>query len=248
MVCDGRHLRSVLAGAACGAVIAAGAGGARAAGPLRGDPAAVALAHAVERAFSRVTSYSEVEHDFVFMRARAGRHGVFSWSWGRGAAPAGWVHATEHATVDLRAGRVVWASDVLVPDRLACAMGRCVRYPSVEVLVDSHGQFFRFGVTGCFYGLTGSVPLHPGELAYSVSGFVLDPLHGRHTTLLRYLYQWDAERGAGETDVVDNATMLVSSGQTSLYPTAGDPHFVFSFSLAYPARRPAPPRVRLCGS
>jgi hypothetical protein len=221
------------------ATLLAGAGGAFAGASLTGDPDGIRIAHDVERAYLKVSSYTVTERGFVFMRARAGRHGFFDWNWGVGTAPAGWVRAI-----------VVWMRDDLTPAR-ACSGHRCVRYPGAEVLVDPHGQYFRFGsagTSGCFYRLSGTVPVHSGDSAYRISGFMLDPGYQRAQVLLNYDYQWDATRRAGETDVVSDATVLVTSGQVDLSAWGAEPSFIFGFTLGYPAAHPREPHVALCPS
>lgn len=215
---------------------------------LTGDRAGISIAHAVLRAFAKVTSYTVVEHRFVFMRARSGPRGVFDWNWGVGSAPATWVPATEHELVVTHAGSVVWTRDNLTPDSRVCSGKACVRYPDVQVLVDRHGQYFRFASTRCYYPLTGTVPLHPGDPAYRIQGFMLDPGYRRTHVLLNYDYQWDAHRRAGETDVVSDATKLVESGQTDLLGWGSEPSFIFSFALRYPRAAPPEPHVSLCAT
>lgn len=216
--------------------------------PLTGDHRGISIAHAVLRAFSTVTSYTVTEHRFVFMRARAGAHGFFAWSWGAGVAPHSWAAATEHEVVVTHRGKIVWMRDNLTPDYRICSGRSCVRYPDVQVLVDRHGQYFRFAGTRCYYRLTGTVPLHAGDPAYRIQGFMLDPGHRPGQVLLNYDYQWDAHRRAGETDVISDATALVQSGQVDLLGYGTVPSFIFSFALRYPRTTPAQPQVRLCSS
>jgi hypothetical protein len=252
MVRDGRRPRLKAMCLILGLVTSlAGTGVALAAASLTGDPDGIRIAQNVERAFLKVTSYTVTEHKFVFMRARAGRHGYFDWNWGVGAAPAGWVRATEHELVVTHRGTVVWMRDDITPDTRACSGHQCVGYPGVEVLVAPHRQYFRFGsaaTSGCYYHLSGTVPVHSGDPAYRISGFMLDPGYQRTQVLLNYDYQWDANRRAGETDVVSDATALVTSGQVDLSAWRGEPSFIFAFALGYPATHPREPRVALCRS
>lgn len=213
---------------------------------LTGDRAGISIAHAVQRAFAKLSSYTVTEHRFVFMRSRAGAHGFFDWNWGVGTAPAGWVRATEHELVATHAGKVVWMRDNLTPESSSCSGHNCVRYPDVQVLVDRRGQYFRFARTRCYYRLTGTVPLHPGDPAYRIQGFMLDPGHQRNRVLLNYLYWWDSHRRAGETDVVSKSTALVLSGQVDLLGWGSEPTFIFAFALGYPHGAPVEPHVTLC--
>ena len=230
------------------AALALCAGAALAAAPLTGDPNAISIAHAVQRAFAKVSSYTVTEQRFVFMRSRAGSHGYFDWNWGVGNAPAGWVRATERELVVTHQGRVVWMRDNISPATRYCSAHHCVRYPDVQVLVVGSGQYFRFANTSCYYRLTGTVPLHPGDPAYRIAGFMLDPGYQRKQVLLNYDYTWDAHRRAGETDVVSDATSLVSSGQVDLSAYGSEPSFIFAFWLGYPASHPRQPHVALCHS
>jgi hypothetical protein len=252
MVSDGRRPRVKALGLILGmATILAGTGAAFADASLTGDADGIRIAHDVERAYLTVTSYTVTERRFVFMRARAGRHGYFDWNWGVGTAPAGWVSATERELVVTHQGRVVWMRDDLTPNARACSGHRCVRYPGVEVLVEPHGQYFRFGsaaTPGCFYRLSGTVPVHSGDPAYRLSGYMLDPAYQRTQVLLNYDYQWDANRRAGETDVVSYTTRLVTSGQVDLSAWGTEPSFIFGFTLGYPATHPREPPVALCHS
>jgi hypothetical protein len=228
-----------------------GTGPAAARTSLTGDADGSRIAHDVEHAYLTVTSYTVTERRFAFMRARSGRHGYFDWNWGVGAAPAGWVSATERELVVTHRGRVIWVRDDLTPDVRACSGHRCARYSSVEVLVEAHGQYFRFGsaaTSGCFYRLSGTVPLHAGDPAYRISGYMLTPDYQRTQVLLNYDYRWDANRRAGETDVVSYATRLVTSGQVDLSAWGSEPSFIFAFTLGYPASHPREPRVALCQS
>ena len=193
MVSDRRRPRVKALGLLLGvATILAGTGGGlRQRGPDRRCDG-IRIAHAVQRAYLTVTSYTVTEHRFVFMRARAGRHGYFAWNWGVGHGPSRLGGATEHELVVTHRGKVVWMRDNLTPDVRACSGHRCVRYPNVEVLVDPHGQYFRFGsaaTSGCYYRLTGTVPVHPGDPAYRIPGYMLDPGYQRAQVLLNYDYQ-----------------------------------------------------------
>jgi hypothetical protein len=252
MVRDGHRPRVRALGLILGLVtILAGTAVAFANASLTGDQDGIRIAHDVERAYLKVTSYTVTEHGFVFMRARAGRHGFFDWNWGVGTAPAGWVSATEHELVVTHRGTVVWMRDDLTPDARFCSGHRCVRYPGVEVLVEPHGKYFRFGsaaTSGCFYHLNGTVPVHPGDPAYRIAGFMLAPAYQRTQVLLNYDYQWDANRRAGETDVISYAAVLVTSGQVDLSAWGAEPSFIFGFTLGYPATHAREPRVPLCPS
>jgi hypothetical protein len=251
MLRDGRRRLRILCPVLLLGAGALGGGAVAARAAVSGDRNGVSIARTVQRAFAKLSSYTVTEHRFVYMKAQSGHHGFFDWNWGIGAGPAGWVGATEHELVVTHHGTVVWVRDDLTPDTRACSGQRCVRYPDVEVIVDSHGQYFRFGsaaTSGCVYRLTGTVPLHPGDPAYRISGYMLDPGYQRTQVLLNYDYQWDANRRAGETDVVSDATALVTSGQVDLSAWRAEPSFIFSFALGYPATHPREPRVALCRS
>jgi hypothetical protein len=231
------------------AFAAAGGIAVAASAPPTGNRQAISFERSVAARYRTVPAVREARRGFAVFFSEIGRRSYFSWQWGAGVVPRGWVHATEHVTAALRRGRVVWAQEVLVPPR--CRSGFCTTVP-VEIVVTRAGQFWRFDLRGrtfrCFRALGGTTPLPYGSPWVTVSGDFAPLVRRGGTVIVRSTYPWDPGQTATEIDVNSAASRLLESDRVSV--SRGGPRkpaFRFTTSFENLARTPAAPRVPLCG-
>lgn len=235
-----------------GLTLLVGAGGAlAAASATSGNPSGIALAHAQQRAYSKVAGYSYTQTGFVSMRDQEGRTSFFSWSWGTGLVPHGWARATEHGFLALRHGIAQWWRDDLTPPPCRRA-GICNEIP-VEIVAERSGRFFAFGDARnhtCYGHLNGGIPIAIGKPAIAVVGDYRAPVPRGATELLTYSYPWlgRPHELATETDVISRSSLLTESGHVRVPRGSrqGEPAFTFSFSDSSPQPAQPAPRINLC--
>ncbi len=224
-----RRTRLTALGAlACAGGALALATGALASSPAQGNPQGIKLATRAAAAFARIPALTYSEQGF-FQISTAG--GSISYLYGSGGLQRGFSWASEHATVALSGGRVVWWRDDLTP------VGGSAK--PVELVATGRGVFSALGNGGdhsCFERVSGSVPYSPGYPVYSING-----RYKNGASPLRSVYRWfNTDQIATETDdLAGNG--LITSGHVSV---AGGPSF--SFSNAFPGGPGPAPLIHLC--
>lgn len=241
--------RSVALRALCALVLAAAASGLAAAspafaspaysGPVQGNPQGVRLAERALEVFSRIPAFTYTEQGFFQMNTVAGKTRSFSYAYGYGALQPGFVWASEHGTVALRANQVVWWRDELTP--LANPSGHEV---PVELVANSQGVFSAYGSASrhtCFSRVQGSVPYPYGGAAYSSNG-----RYANGSSPLHSIYRWwQTNQLASESDVIDPSGQI-TSGRVSVAPGSGLAGFTIDFTNSFPSSAGAAPRIDLC--
>jgi hypothetical protein len=204
------------------------ASAALASSPAQGNPQGVKLAERAAAAFARVPAMTYSEQGF-FQISTTGQS--IAYYYGSGGLQRGFSWASEHATVALSGGRVVWWRDDLTP------MGGSAK--PVELVATRDGVFSALGNGGdhsCFERVTGSVPYSPGGSVYSSAG-----RYENGTSPLRSVYRWfNTDQLATETDSLAGDG-LITSGHVSV---AGGPSF--SFSNSFPGGPGPAPLIHLC--
>ena len=222
-----------------------GLGAAVAAASVGGNAQGIALARRQLGAYRKLPAETVTERGYVAINDAEGKTSFFQWQWGSGALPHGWVPATEHAVVALRAGRIVWWRDDLTPP--ACHVGLCGEQP-VDVVIDHKGAFFAFGTAArhtCYGKLRGSTPASVGATWVAVRGIFSAPVTHGSKVALTYTYPWGKVQTATETDTISQQTLLDQSGVIQV-SGGGLPAFTVHFTNGHPAKAPAAPKVTLC--
>ncbi len=231
------------AAAACGLVVVlAAAGTALAASGATGNSHAIALARTEARAYTHVRVEKYKQTGFIDMNDQEGKTSFFYYNWGQTTLTPGWVWASEHATVVLKHGRIVWWRDDLTPP--PCTGGGICHQIPVELLLDHNGAYYAFGSAAhhsCFGKLFGSLPQHVGALWDQVFGHYSAPASGPGVVKLTYTFPYGKGRTMRETDTISTHTHLAKSAR--LVITGG--HTIRD-SDAYPSTLPRTPTVNLC--
>lgn len=213
-----------------------------AAGPT-GDPKAIALARAEARAYTRIPAENYTQTGFIEMTDQEGRTSYLSYLWGQTRLRPGWAWATEHGTIALRRGRILWWRDQLTPP--PCHLvGVCHQIP-VELVAERVGAFWAFGDSAnhtCFSRLRrGSTPVTVGEIADQTLGRFSAPVLGNGTVTLTYAIPYGRGATMHVTDIDSASTHLTLLSHWVI--TGG--HQTRS-SFDYPSRTPAAPKVNRC--
>jgi hypothetical protein len=235
-------MRARIALAPCLVVLLGPAATAAAAIGQTGDPRATALARAEARAYTRIPVEVYTQKGYIQMTDEEGRSSYLRFEWGRTKLNPGWVWATEHATVALRAGRVVWWRDDLTPPPCTKA-GLCHQVP-VELVSNRTGAYSAFGnatTHTCFARLKNTAVV-AGSQWNSPEGDFSAPVFGPGIVKLTYSFPLAKGVTARETDTLSSHTDLVRS----TYTVAAN--HVFRSSATYPAHAPAAPKVNLCAT
>ncbi len=224
-----RRTRSAaLCALACTGAALALASGAHASSPAQGNPQGIQLAERAQAAFDRIAGFTYSEQGF-FQISTTGQS--ISYYYGYGALHPGFSWATEHGTVALYGGNVVWWRDDLTP------VGGGAK--PVELVATSKGVFSALGNGGnhsCFEQVSGTVPYSYGGSAYSMAA-----RYKNGASPLRSVYRWwETGQRTVETDTLAG-NALITSGHVSV---AGGPSF--SFSNAYPGGPGPAPHIHLC--
>ncbi len=231
------------AATACGlGVLLAGAATALAAAGPTGDAHGIALARAEAHAYTHVRVEKYTESGYIEMTDQEGKVSSVAYNWGQTHLNPGWVWATEHATVVLKHGRIVWWRDDLTPPPCSGA-GICHQVP-VEILIERSGAYYAFGKATshtCFGTLTGNRPQRAGEVWDQVFGHYSAPVSGHGVVKLTDTFPFGKGKRARETDTLSNHTHLVISDR--LVITGG--HTIRA-SETYPAKVPGTPTVNRC--
>jgi hypothetical protein len=212
-----------------------------ASGPT-GNARAIAIARAEARAYTRIPAELYTETGLIGLNDQEGRTSYFAFKWGLTRLPRGWTWATEHGTVALHRGRVVWWRDELTPPPCT-RVGICHQIP-VEILAERSGAYWAFGDASrhtCFGRLRGTDPIVVGALLDRAVGQYRAPVLRAGTIRLTYTYPFGTGRSIRETDTLSARTHLGRSGRMVI--TGGH---TIRFSQSYPAKAPAKPRVNLC--
>ncbi len=213
-----------------------------AAGPT-GDPQAIALARAEARAYTRIPAETYTQNGFIEMSDQEGSRSYLSYLWGQARLRPGWAWATEHGTIALSHGRVLWWRDQLTPPPCRAA-GGCHQIP-VELVAERAGAFWAFGDSAshtCFSPLRrGSTPVTVGQIADRIFGRFSAPVPGNGTVTLTYAFPYGRGATMRVTDIDSTSTHLTLSSRWVI--TGG--HQTRS-SYGYPLRAPAAPKVSRC--
>ncbi len=183
------------------------ASGALASSPAQGNPQGIKLAERTATAFAHIPALTYSEQGF-FQISTTGQS--ISYDYGYGGLQSGYSWASEHATVALSGGTVVWWRDDLTP------VGGSAK--PVELVATKQGVFSALGDGAhhsCFEQVSGSVPYSPGGSVYSIAG-----RYKNGASPLRSVYRWfNTNQLASETDnLAGNG--LITSGRVSV---AGGP-------------------------
>jgi len=226
---------------AVGASLAVAGSALAASGPT-GSKQAIAIARAQSRAYDKVPVEVYSQTGFIDMTDQEGKSSYFSFNWGQPKLPAGWVWASEHATVVLAKGRVVWWRDDLTPPACTGA-GICHQVP-VEILSEHSGAYYAFGSAAshtCFGTLRGTQPVRIGARWDQVGGHFSAPVFAAGVVKLTYTFPWSKGKSARETDTISSSTHLLRS--TRIVIPGG--HTIKSSEL-HPRKAPRAPTVNLC--
>jgi hypothetical protein len=214
-----------------------------------GNAAAIAYARAVAKTYTHVSAVAYSQAGYVVMRSVGGQAPGFSWSWGTGAVPAGWVRSAEQALVGLRRGRVAWFADLLSAQH--CQSATACPDPPVLIVVTARGGYWRLYLPGrkyaCYRALHGTTPLTLGQPFVSVGGHFGRLVLKGTSVYTHYTYPWNGDRTATETDTISILSGLVTATQVTVSKRSRRSGPGFSFAAVYASvAHAAPPRIRLC--
>lgn len=212
-----------------------------AAGPT-GSQQAIAIARAESHAYNKVPVEIYSQTGYIDMTDLEGKSSYFSFNWGQSKLPAGWVWATEHATVVLSHGRVVWWRDDLTPPPCT-GVGLCHQVP-VEILSEHSGAYYAFGSAAshtCFGTLRGSQPVRVGTQWIQPGGHFSAPVFAPGVAKLTYTFAWGKGHTARETDTLSSSTHLLQS--TRVVIPGGH---TIKASERHPSKAPKAPPVNRC--
>jgi hypothetical protein len=228
-----------------------------AASSTTGSPQAIAFLRGADAAYRRFAGVTETVWGMVSMQSLLGEQSSFAWAWGLGYVPQGYTPATEHITIQLRHGLMVWGEDQLTPSCLHSSAG-CIDLP-VRVFVDHAGAFWAFNdprasaTVTCFNRLKYTeTPIGRVGHAWLNGPLGVDflPLIRRRSeVLLRYSYPWaNPHQRALEIDTYTASKRLVAYRiSVSRGPGSAHPAFSFSGRVGTLAHAPLRPTVRMCG-
>lgn len=121
---------------------------------VTGDPAAIAFYRLVVKATSGERRTLDVATGFTQLEET---QTAVSWRFGEAKLP-GYVKATDHVVISAAHRKVVWLTDLLVPDNCTPTANR--RCDDVKVVLDHSGVFFHLmakGSSACYVSAQGSI-------------------------------------------------------------------------------------------
>ena len=221
-----------------------------------GNPKTIAFYRAVVNATRQHKGVVSIQTGFVTMSDEL-KSSSFSYFWGRGTSPPGYVRAVEHITIAAANRHVVWVTDDMVPEGCtAGAGGSCL---PVEFLLSSSGVLWRFD----------SARLPPSSLCWSSSAAKGDVVGGYSKigvafgyALYGYFYPmkrvggneyvtstfpWGKTQKATEVDKINLATHLPASSIVRIASATGLPAFTYSWTNQWLKNAPLMPQATLCG-
>jgi hypothetical protein len=208
---------------------------------VTGNPASIAFAKQVTEAYTHVATVSFRETGLLSIQEVNGYQG-FSFDWGD--VPAGFQAVSEQGTFELKAGNLVWVTDLMTPP--ACTL-LCEQLP-VRVVADAKGTYWEDGAVQCYGEVPGPTPWGFGASFWAVNGDYGPLIRHGDTVLQTYSYRWDsASQTATETDTISARTHLVTASHivVSAGPGPNQSALDITSSYHYSGHR-AQPAVPMC--
>jgi hypothetical protein len=245
----------VLGGGASVALADQASGDAATGGGATGDPAAIRLVRDVAANTNAQPAMQIVQSGYMTEAAHVGSPASFSYRWGFGAVPRGYVRSTEAITYAQHLGRVVWLTDELTATAPGCHHPTgCRQLAPIELLVTRVAAFAGVvtseqGSVGCFEREPFSrVPYRAGGRWWTAIGDYRPLTVRGNQVLVTDTYAWSDGQHVVERDSIDRATRLfsASSFHVGRGAHASEPPFSFAQRDAALSYVPPAPKVTIC--
>jgi hypothetical protein len=238
-------------------VLAAGASAVLAAGPT-GDAPTIALFRAVASNTNLQPAIRIAQAGYMTETAHVATPTTFSYRWGYGLVPDGFVRADETITYAQLHGRVVWLTDLLVPVVAKCPPGsHCparVHVAPIELFITKPAAFAGVvtgphGAVACFEREPfTNVPYRAGGPWWTAVGDFRPKVTRGNQTIVTITYSWSDGQHVAEIDSIDMAKQLFAASSFHVARGAGPGQVAFGFSQRDTALPFAPraPNVTRC--
>jgi hypothetical protein len=247
-------VRRTAAAAIAGALLVAVPGIALGAG-ASGDPATIRYVRAVAATTNALPAIQLVQTGYMAESATVGAPTSFSYRWGYGTVPSGWVRSTETITVAQHLGRVVWAIDVLTATKPGChAATGCPQLTPIELFVTRVAAFAGLvdkphGSVGCFVREPmANVPYRAGGRWFTPVGDFRPMVQRGNQVLVTVTYSWSDGQHVVERDSIDAGTKRFTGA--GFHVGKGTKPGVGAFSFAQHdtalSYTPPAPKVTIC--
>jgi len=220
-----------------------------------GDGAAIRLFRDVAARTNAQPAMQIVQSGYMAETAHVGSPTSFSYRWGFGTVPRGYVRSTETITYAQHLGRVVWVADVLTAAAPGChQVTGCPQLAPIELFVTKVAAFAGVvdrpdATVGCFVRepLT-NVPYRAGGRWWTAIGDFRPLIVRGNQVLVTITYAWSDGRHVVERDSIDHSTALFSAStfRVGAGSTSAQPPFSFAQRDTVLSYAPPAPRVTLC--
>jgi hypothetical protein len=220
-----------------------------------GDGAAIRLFRGVAAHTNAQPAMQVVQSGYMEEASHVGSPRSFSYRWGFGAVPRGYVRSTETITYAQHDGRVVWLTDVLAAPLPGCReVSGCPQLEGIELFVTRVAAFAGVvdgpdGAVGCFERESASkVPYRAGGRWWTALGNFRPLVIRGNQALVTVTYAWADGQHVIERDSVDESTRLFSATTFHVGRGAKGSESAFSFAQKDTALTYAPPapKVTIC--
>jgi hypothetical protein len=220
-----------------------------------GDPATIRLFRVVAATTNDQPAMQVTQTGYMTESAHVGSPSTFSYRWGFGIVPKGYVHSTETITYTQKAGRVVWVTDVLTATAPGChAPSGCPQLTPIELLITKVASFAGLedgsgGAVDCFVREPFSnVPYRAGGRWWTAIGDYRPMVVRGNQVLITDTYAWSDGQHVVERDSVDRSANLftASTFHVGTGSTASEVAFGFAQTDTALSYAPAAPKVTIC--
>jgi hypothetical protein len=229
--------------AAVGAVMVP-AGAALGANSTTGDPATIAFYRTVAAATAAKSGLVEVSSGFSSVREASS----FPFRWAQNGAPsASFTPVVDHITVAAKAGKIIWISDVMIPQH-GCKPTPAHLCEPAHIELTPKGLFAEVGASGCATPAHGSLLLFSavgGPIGYQAYGHFLPLARKGANVVVTSTYPVGAQV-ATEVDTISYATRLPILTVVHVGKAKGRAAFTSTTTMKWLSKQPAFPAMRVC--
>jgi hypothetical protein len=220
-----------------------------------GDPATIRYVRAVAATTNGQPAMLLSQTGYMAESATPGGPGSFSYRWGFGTLPPGWVHASEAITVAQHLGRVVWLTDVLTAAKPGCtATSGCPQLTPIELFVTKAAAFAGLvdgpsQTVGCYVReRMANVPYRAGGRWWTPVGDFRPMVVRGNQVLVTVTYAWSDGQHVVERDSIEASTRLFTASSFHVGPGTTKAATAFSFAQndAVLSYTPPAPKVTVC--
>ncbi|HEV3213766.1 MAG TPA: hypothetical protein VGZ03_10265 [Acidimicrobiales bacterium] len=220
-----------------------------------GDGAAIRLFRDVAAHTNAQPAMQVVQSGYMAETAHVRSPASFSYRWGFGSVPKGFVRSTETIVYAQHAGRVVWVTDVLDATAPGChEVAGCPQLAPIELFVTKVAAFAGVvdgpgGTVGCFEREPfTNVPYRAGGRWWTAVGDFRPLIVRGNQALVTITYAWSDGQHVIERDSIDETTRLFSASSFHVGhgTTRATPAFSFSQEDAALSYAPPAPKVTIC--